>query len=106
DGEATPLQGQGEGRGQAGSGDHVAEVDAQLNQRLGNLGADTGDDALAAHQAGGGHRLEQVLRGEGVDRGHAGDVDDGDVGVGLDDPLEQALHDGLGPGRVERADDG
>lgn len=47
-----------------------------------------------------------MLSGQGVDCGDAGDVDDGDLGAGFDDALEERLHDGLGAGAVEGADDG
>ena len=49
--------------------------------------------------------FEQVLGDQRVDGGHAGDVDDRDRRAGLDDPLEEALHDHLGAGAVERADE-
>ena len=48
--------------------------------------------------------LMQVLRGQRVDRRHARDVEDRDLRAGLDDALEQALHDHLGARAVERAD--
>ena len=47
--------------------------------------------------------LQQMLGDERVDGRHAGNVDDRDFGSGLDDPLEQALHDDLGARTVERA---
>jgi hypothetical protein len=45
-----------------------------------------------------------VLRDERVDGRHAGDVDDGDFGAGIDQPLQQRLHHDLRAGAVERAD--
>ena len=80
-----PLQGEGEGIGQRGLGRDVAEVDAEVDDRLGDLGADAADDALGPHQPGRGHRLQQVLGRQRVDRRHARDVDDGDARTGLDD---------------------
>ena len=59
---------------------------------------------LGAHQPGGHHRLQEVLGDLGVDRGHAGDVDDRVLGAGVDQRLQQLLHDDLGARRVERAD--
>ena len=70
----------------------------------GDLRADAADDALGAHEPRGGDGLEQVLRHQRIHRGHAGDVDDGDLGAGLHDPLQQALHHDLGARAVERAD--
>ena len=45
-----------------------------------------------------------MLGHQGVDRRNARDVDDGDAGAGVDDPLEEILHDHLGAGAVERTD--
>ena len=71
---------------------------------LGDLRADAGDDALGAHQPGGHHGLEEVLGDLGVDRRHAGDVDDRVRGAGVDQGLQQLLHHDLGAGRVQGAD--
>jgi hypothetical protein len=84
-----PRQGDREGVGHRGLGRDVAELDAQVDDRLRDLGPDAADDALGPHQAGRGHGLQEVLRGEGVDRRHPGDVDDGDAGAGLHDLLQQ-----------------
>ncbi len=76
-----------------------------MDDGLGDLRPDAGDDAVRAHQAGGGHGLQQVLGDQGVDGRHAGDVDDGDGRTGVDDALQQRFHHHLGAGAVERADD-
>ena len=47
-----------------------------------------------------------MLGDQRVDGGHAGDVDDGDLGFLVDDRLEQVLHNDAGAGAVERADQG
>ena len=102
--EAAALQRDRERVRQRRLGDHVVQLDAEVDDRLGDLRADAADDAVGAHQPRGGDGLEQVLRGERVDRRHAGDVDDGDRRAGVDDPLQQALHHDLRAGAVQRAD--
>ena len=92
--------------GQRGLGGDSAEVHAQVDDRLGDLGSDAADDALGAHEPGGPDRLEQVLGHEGVDGGHARNVDDGDRRSGVHDPLQQALHHDLGALAVEGPDEG
>src|SRR5690348_5445353 len=106
DGQIEPLERRREGVGQRRLGGDVAQLDAQMHDGLGDLRANAADDAVGAHEARRGHRLEQVLRGEGVDGRDAGDVEDRHLGPGLDDALEERLHDDLGPGAVERADHG
>ncbi len=71
----------------------------------GDLRADAADEAFGAHQPGGGDGFQQILGGESVDRRHAGNVDDGDLGLFVDDALQQVLHHHLGALAVERADD-
>src|SRR5688572_11734028 len=90
--------------GERGLGGHVAEVDSEMHDGLRDLRANAADDALGAHQPGGRHRLQEVLRHERVDRGHPGDVENGVRGAGLDDLLEQVLHHGLGARAVEGSD--
>jgi hypothetical protein len=75
-----------------------------VNDRLRDLGPDAADDAIGAHQAGGGDRLQQMLRGQRVDRRHAGDVDDRHFCALLHDRLQQVLHHHLRALAVERAD--
>src|SRR5690606_38618077 len=48
--------------------DHVAEVDAQVHDRLRDLGPYAADYALRAHQLRGRHGLQQVLRDQRIDR--------------------------------------
>src|SRR5215471_9605335 len=97
-------QSDSEGVGKTGLGDHVGEIDAQMNDRLRDLRADAADYAIGPHQPGRGHGLEQVLRHQRVHRRHSGDVNDGYACAGLDDLLQQALHHHLRPRAVERAD--
>ena len=65
------------------------QVDAEMDDRLRDLRPDAADDAVRAHQPGGRDRLQQMLRDQRVHGRHAGDVDDRDLGAGLDDPLQQ-----------------
>ena len=51
----------------------------------------------APHQPRRSYCLQQMLRHQGVDDGDAGDVDDRHLRAGLDDPLQQGLHDHLRP---------
>ncbi|MCY1412291.1 hypothetical protein D9M71_276910 [compost metagenome] len=67
-----------------------------MNDGLGNLWAHPADDAIGTHQANGSHGFQQVLCHQGIDGGHAGDVDDGNFRAGVDDALQQRLHHHLG----------
>ena len=80
------------------------QLQAEMHDGLGDLRPDAAEDAVGAHQPRRGNRLDQMLRDQRIDRRHAGDVDDGDLGTGSDDALQQAFHDDLGPRAVERAD--
>ena len=60
----------------------AVELDAEVDDGLRDLRADAADDAVGAHQARRGDRLQQVLRHQRVDGRHAGDVDDGDLRAG------------------------
>ena len=84
--------------------DHVAKVDSQVHHGLRDLRTNAADDALRSHEPRGGHGLEQMLRRQGIDRGHAGDVEDGDLRAGFDDSLQQRLHRDLRARAVEGAD--
>ena len=59
--------------------DDVAEIDAEMHDRLRDLRPDAADDAVGAHQPRRRHGLQQMLRDQRVDRRHAGDVDDRDL---------------------------
>src|SRR4051812_715343 len=100
------LHGQLKRIGQGGLGGDALQVDAQVHDGLRDLRADAADDAFGAHQADGADGLQQVLGHECVHRGDAGDVDDGQVGAGFDDALQQRLHDELRAGGIQRADHG
>ena len=52
-----------------------------MHDGLGDLRANTADDAIGAHQPGGRHCLDEVLAYQGVHRWNARDVDDGDLGT-------------------------
>ncbi|MNT40005.1 hypothetical protein D3C72_1762950 [compost metagenome] len=75
-----------------------------MHDGLGDLRANAADDAVGPHQADGGDGLEQVLGHQGIDGRYTGDVDDGDLRAGVDDPLQQRFHHHLGALRVQRAD--
>src|SRR5438067_2516994 len=85
---------------------YLREVYAELNHRLRNRGADACEYAARAHQARGGHGLDEVVCDERVHRAHARDVEDGDCRAGLDYLLQQRLHHHLRAARVESADYG
>ena len=80
------------------------QLDAEMHHGLRDLRPDAADDAVGAHQPRGGDGLQQMLGGQRIDRGHAGDVDDGDFRFGIDDGLQQVFHHHLGALAVQRAD--
>jgi len=49
-----------------------------MHERLCDLWSNTADQAICAHEAGGGHGLQQVLSDERINRWYAGNIDDGD----------------------------
>src|SRR5687767_10504665 len=102
---AGALQGDGEGGGERRLRGHRLQLHAQMHDRLRDLRPDAADETVGPHQPRGGNRLQKMLGHERVDRRHARDVDDGDGSAGLDDALEQVLHDHLGPRAVEGADE-
>jgi hypothetical protein len=57
-GEAKAAQGEAKGVGESSLGDHVAEIDAEVNDGGGDLGANAADDAIGAHETGGGDGLQ------------------------------------------------
>ncbi len=104
DAPAALLQRESEGVRERGTRMDALQVDAQVHDGLRDLRPDAAHDAVGTHEPDGGHRLEQVLRDQRVHRGHAGDVDDGDVGSGVHDALQQRFHHHLGAVAVERSD--
>src|ERR1700749_1077970 len=91
DDETGLLHGKLQRIGQRRLGGDALQVDAQVHDGLRDLRADAADDAVRAHQADRRDGLQQVLRDQGVDGGHAGDVDDRELGAGLDDARQQRL---------------
>src|SRR5258705_4165579 len=67
DRQAEAIERDREGVRQRRLGDHIGEIDAEMYDRLGDLRSDAADDALGAHQARSGNRLEQVLRDQRID---------------------------------------
>jgi hypothetical protein len=74
-----------------------------MNNRLSDLRTNAADDAVGAHQAGGRHGLEEMLRHQRIDSGYARNIDDGNFGAGFHNPLQQILHHHLCARAVERA---
>ena len=72
-------QGYRESVGERRLGGYRGQVDTQVNDGLGDLGPDSADQAIRAHQPGGGHGFQQMLRNQGIHHGNAGDVDNGVV---------------------------
>src|SRR5262249_29205683 len=105
DPQPRPPQRNREGACERRLGDHVPQLDPEVDDGLRDLRPDAADDALRAHEPGRGHGLQQMLGHQGVDGRHAGDVDDRDARAGVDDLLEQGLHHDLRPCAVERADE-
>ena len=81
------------------------KVKPEVNDGLCNLRSDAADDAFGTHQAGSRNSLDEMLRNERIDRRHAGDVDDRELGTRRDDLRQQGLHNNLRPCAVERADE-
>src|SRR3954451_25004936 len=69
----------------------LGEVDAERDQRLGDLRREAGDDHAGAHQPGGVDRLHEVVGDRGVDGRDAGDVDHDHAGAVGPDAAEQLL---------------
>src|SRR5499425_1346349 len=106
DGKATSLQRHRKRAGQRGLARHVTQLHAQVHDCLRDLGTDSADQAVRAHEPGRGDRLQEVLGDQRVHRGHPGDVDDGEGGACLHDAGQERFHDELGPLAVEGADEG
>ena len=60
---ADPRQRDHKSVGQGSLGGDVFEVDAEVDDGLGNLRADTADDAIGAHEARSSDGFEQMLIG-------------------------------------------
>src|ERR687894_405939 len=84
---------------------HLRQIDADRHERQGDLGREAGDDHARAHQAGGVDRLHEVVGHGRVDLGHAGDVDDDDLGAVGADGAEELLGELPGALAVEGTDD-
>lgn len=75
-----------------------------MDDRLGDLGPDAAYDAIRAHQPCSRNRLDEILRHQRIDGRDPGNVDDRELGTRGNDPFEHVLHDSLGAGTVESAD--
>src|ERR1700674_817745 len=74
---------------QVADGVHLAQIHADCNKGLRDFGRQARYDHRGAEQTRGFHRLHQVIGHRDVHRGHAGDVDDDDLGaVGANGPPE------------------
>ncbi len=80
------------------------ELDPEMDDGLRDLGPDTADDAIGAHEPRRRHGLEQMLRHQRVDGRHAGDVDDRDLRARGDDRLQEIFHYDLRAIAIERPD--
>ena len=76
--------------------------DAELHERLGNLGRDPHQDHRRAKQARLGGGAQEPIGDAGVDHRHAADVDDHGARVGGADRGEQQIGDPLGAQRHDR----
>ena len=85
--DAGALERQRERIGQGGLGGDALEVNTEVNDGQRNLRTNTADEALGAHQAYRRHCLELMLSDHRIDGRHTGDIDEGDLGTGLDDAL-------------------
>src|SRR3954453_3467095 len=72
-------------------GAHHAEIDPEVDERLGDLRRQPGDDRAGAHEAGRLDRLDQMVGDRDVDGRDAGDVDHYDSRAMLLDRTEQLL---------------
>src|SRR5262249_47860326 len=84
---------------------HLAHVDADVDQRLGNLSRQTGHDDRGAQESRGLHRLNQMVRHTGVHRRDARDVDHDDLGAVDPNAAEQLLRELTRALGVDDADD-
>src|SRR5512146_2534487 len=84
--------------------DDFSQPHAEMDDRLCDLRSDAADNAIRSHQPRSGHGLDEMLRDEGIHRGHARDVNNCHLGTGLDDLLQQRFHDDLRSGAIQSAD--
>ena len=103
-GQSRRVKRHGEGVGQRGLGDHVAQLHSQMNDGLGNLRTNAANDAVGSHETRRRDRLQQVLRYQRIDERNTGDIDDGDVRTGIDNLLQETFHDDLCPLAIQRPD--
>src|SRR2546430_207465 len=89
---------------QAVAAAQVAQLDAEVDDRLRGLRAYPAQHARGTHQPGGLDRLQQVLGDVGVDRRYPADVEDDHFGLVLGDPLEESLGEPGRPQAVQRTD--
>jgi hypothetical protein len=95
-----------EGVAQAAVRDDVPHAEAHVDDGLGDLGVDAGDDALGAEEADRLGHADEVVGGLGVHHLDAGEVEDGATGPrGLNGAEEGVGHVGAAR-RVHDADDG
>src|SRR3546814_17514139 len=66
----------------------LGQVDAEMDDRLRDLRPDAADDAVRAHEADGGRRLQQVLGPQRVDGRPARDIDAGELRPAFTEGLE------------------
>src|SRR5215218_1999511 len=83
----------------------LAELDAERDERLGDLGREPRDDHARAHEARGVDGLDEVVRDRRVDRRDARDVDHDDLRAVRADAAQQLLRELARPLAVEDADD-
>src|SRR4029450_6984210 len=86
-------------------GVHLAEVDADVDERLGDLGRQAGDDDDRPEEARGLDRLHQVVRDGRVDVGDAGEIQHDDLGPVGPDAGGELLGELWRALRVDDADD-
>src|SRR5215213_2330089 len=83
----------------------LAELDAERDERLGDLRGQPRDDHARAHEPRGVDGLDEVVGHRRVDRRDAGDVDDDDLRPVGADAAQQLLRELAGALAVEDADD-
>src|SRR4029450_12473758 len=86
-------------------GVHLAEVDTDVDECLGDLGRQAGDDDDRPEEARGLDRLDQVVRDGRVDVGDAGDIQHDDLGPVGPDAAQELLGELARALRVDDADD-